>query len=79
MKSIFIGDPAMCKRAFPASVRAQLGAWTQLPDAPVIKEEILAQPNLYRDTELIFSTWDMRFNIWIHARHFNFIQVRSPF
>ena len=59
MKSILIGDPAMCKHAFPASVRAQLGAWTQLPDAPVTKEEILAQPNLYRDTELIFSTWDM--------------------
>lgn len=59
MKSILIGDPAMCKHAFPASVRAQLGAWTQLPDAPVTKEEILAQPDLYRDTELIFSTWDM--------------------
>lgn len=59
MKSILIGDPAMCKHAFPASVRAQLTAWTQLPDAPVTKEEILAQPNLYRDTELIFSTWDM--------------------
>ena len=59
MKSILIGDPAMCKRAFPASVRAQLGAWTQLPDVPVTREEILAQPNLYRDTELIFSTWDM--------------------
>lgn len=59
MKSILIGDPAMCKHAFPASVRTQLTAWTQLPDAPVIKEEILAQPNLYRDTELIFSTWDM--------------------
>ena len=59
MKSILIGDPAMCKHAFPASVRAQLGAWTQLPDVPVTREEILAQPNLYRDTELIFSTWDM--------------------
>lgn len=59
MKSILIGDPAMCKRAFPASVRVQLGAWTQLPDAPVTKEEILVQPDLYRDTELIFSTWDM--------------------
>lgn len=59
MKSILIGDPAMCKHAFPASVRTQLTAWTQLPDAPVIKEEILAQPNLYRDTELLFSTWDM--------------------
>lgn len=59
MKSILIGDPAMCKHAFPASVRAQLGAWTQLPDAPVTREEILAQPDLYRDTELIFSTWDM--------------------
>lgn len=59
MKSILIGDPAMCKHAFPASVRTQLGAWTQLPDAPVTKEEILAQPDLYRDTELIFSTWDM--------------------
>lgn len=59
MKSILIGDPAMCKHAFPASVRAQLGAWTQLPDAPVTKEEILAQPDLYRDTKLIFSTWDM--------------------
>lgn len=59
MKSILIGDPAMCKHTFPASVRAQLGAWTQLPDAPVTKEEILAQPDLYRDTELIFSTWDM--------------------
>lgn len=59
MKSILIGDPAMCKHAFPASVRTQLAPWTQLPDAPVIKEEILAQPNLYRDTELIFSTWDM--------------------
>lgn len=59
MKSILIGDPAMCKHAFPASVRAQLGAWTQLPDVPVTREEILAQPDLYRDTELIFSTWDM--------------------
>ena len=59
MKSILIGDPAMCKHAFPASVRTQLGAWTQLPDVPVTREEILAQPNLYRDTELIFSTWDM--------------------
>ena len=59
MKSILIGDPAMCKRAFSASVRAQLGAWTQLPDVPVTREEILAQPDLYRDTELIFSTWDM--------------------
>ena len=59
MKSILIGDPAMCKHEFPASVRAQLGAWTQLPDAPVTREEILAQPDLYRDTELIFSTWDM--------------------
>ena len=59
MKSILIGDPAMCKHAFPASVRAQLAAWTQLPDAPAAKEEILAQPDLYRDTELIFSTWDM--------------------
>ena len=59
MKSILIGDPAMCKRACPASVRAQLGAWTQLPDVPVTKDEILAQLDLYRDTELIFSTWDM--------------------
>lgn len=59
MKSILIGDSAMCKHAFPASVRAQLGAWTQLPDVPVTREEILAQPDLYRDTELIFSTWDM--------------------
>lgn len=59
MKSILIGDPAMCKHAFPASVRAQLGAWTQLPDVPVTREEILAQPDLYRDTKLIFSTWDM--------------------
>ena len=59
MKSILIGDPAMCKHAFPASVRAQLAAWTQLPDAPAAKEDILAQPDLYRDTELIFSTWDM--------------------
>lgn len=59
MKSILIGDPAMCKHAFPASVRAQLGAWTQLPNVPVTREEILAQPDLYRDTELIFSTWDM--------------------
>lgn len=59
MKSILIGDPAMCKHAFPASVRTQLGAWTQLPNVPVTREEILAQPNLYRDTELIFSTWDM--------------------
>ena len=59
MKSILIGDPAMCKRAFSASVRAQLGAWTQLPDVPGTREEILAQPDLYRDTELIFSTWDM--------------------
>lgn len=59
MKSILIGDPAMCKHAFPASVRAQLTAWTQLPDVPVTREEILAQPDLYRDTELIFSTWDM--------------------
>ena len=59
MKSILIGDPAMCKHAFPASVRTRLTAWTQLPDVPVTREEILAQPNLYRDTELIFSTWDM--------------------
>lgn len=59
MRSILIGDPAMCKHAFPAQVRKTLAAWTQLPETPVTKEEILAQPDTYQDVALIFSTWDM--------------------
>lgn len=59
MNSILIGDRAMTPRVYAAKTRAQLSPWTQLPQTLVTKDELLAHPEAFQDTQVIFSTWGM--------------------
>jgi phosphoglycerate dehydrogenase-like enzyme len=58
MKSILMGGGKLFAVYAPDTL-ATLSAIAGLDPTPVMREEILAEPEKYRDVEVIFSTWGM--------------------
>ena len=58
MKSILMGGGKLFAVYAPDTL-ATLSTIAGLDPTPVMREEILAEPEKYRDVEVIFSTWGM--------------------